>query len=77
MRGDTTRATPWICDACGTEVVRTDLYQDIPPEGWRLIGLWPTTVNLALEASTLREIQRAVMCPCCLAAPVIVKDMFG
>lgn len=76
MRGQTRRSTTWTCDACGVEVVLTDENQDTPPAGWRLIGLWPINVNMALEASTLRQVARASICPPCFVAPVIIADVF-
>lgn len=76
MRGQTQRSTAWTCDACGVEVVLTGNEQDVPPKGWRLIGLWPTYVNMALEANSKQEIARAAICPPCFVAPVIISDVF-
>jgi hypothetical protein len=40
MMRESSRATTWTCDnGCGVVIVRTDLYQDVPPDGWRLIQL--------------------------------------
>lgn len=78
MKLPTTRATPWRCDNCKTVVHRDDDMQDVPPSGWRLLGLWPTNVNLALEASHPREIKRIAVCAPCFHSPgVDLKELFA
>lgn len=76
---DQSRATTWTCDSsrptagCEREVVRTDLFQDVPPPGWRLVHvLREHGVNLALEADVQ---DRLVLCGECFAqSPVNVRN---
>lgn len=63
-----TRATTWTCNGCPVEVVRTDLSQDTPPDGWRLLTLLPVNVNLALEPGSPSEVKKRVVCPECFAS---------
>jgi hypothetical protein len=66
MMRESSRATTWTCDnGCGVVIVRTDLYQDVPPDGWRLIQLLPVSVDLALRASSAQEIKTRVLCTDC------------
>lgn len=78
MRGQSTRSTTWTCDACDTEVILTDGDQDVPPPGWRLIGLWPKAVNTALEPPSggLRDVKRAAICQKCIASPISIAEIF-
>jgi hypothetical protein len=76
---DQTRATTWTCDStrpsagCQGEVVRTDLMQDVPPEGWRLVHvLREHGVNLALEADVQH---RLVLCPTCYGQSSVAPEM--
>ena len=71
------RATTWCCAGCAGELVRTDQNQDSPPEGWRIVGLLPLYLNLALEPSSPRDVKRNILCGPCFAAPVILRDVFS
>lgn len=67
---DTTRATVWTCDSsapsggCESDITRTDLFQDVPPPGWRVVHVLREHVNLALEGDVAH---RLVLCPACYA----------
>lgn len=74
MRGDVTRVTPWVCDGEHDSpdgkpftVTRSDSMQDVPPTGWRIVHILPTSLNLALEPSSPREIRRVALCPECFS----------
>lgn len=74
---DQTRATTWTCDSsapsggCVSEDVRTDLFQDVPPTGWRVIDVLPLSVNLALEGNPKRKV---VLCPACYAESGLAQE---
>ncbi len=74
---DSARSTTWTCDSCGTEAVRTDIDQESPPSGWRLVKLLPLYVNLALEPKNPRDCIKRIMCGGCFAAPVVMADVFS
>lgn len=76
MRAPAQRSTTWVCDSCNDELVLTDVNQDVPPKGWRLIGLWPVYVNLALEPHSKQEIRKASICEKCLRTPINVLAVF-
>jgi hypothetical protein len=51
---------------CNSVEVLTDGYQHTPPNGWRLIKIYPTGVNMALEPSDPGKL--IVLCHNCFAS---------
>lgn len=64
------RTTTWTCDmalSCGTTEILTGGYQDVPPRGWRIIKILPTTLNMALEGD-LKATRTMALCAECFDA---------
>lgn len=70
MRGEPTRSTPWVCDGadCGKTEVLTDGYQSLPPKGWRILNILPTTLDMALEPSNVQSVKQVSLCSGCFSA---------
>lgn len=43
-------------------MTRTDVMQDVPPEGWRIIHIVPPHVNLRLEAEPHKVVVLCTQC---------------
>lgn len=63
---ESTSSTRWDCDgSCGNYEVLVDGYQRVPPPGWRIIHILPSTLNMALEGTPHTVI---ALCNNCFAA---------
>ena len=61
------RSTTWTCDLNADHTTMlTDGYQDTPPQGWRIIHVLPTYLNMRLEGTSPSTV--LALCTDCYAA---------
>lgn len=59
---DSSRTTVWQCDKCSANETLQGDYQELPPEGWRIVHVLPVFLDLALEGVPHRAVALCAEC---------------